>query len=333
MSNTTVKEIGLFTGGHAGGRLIYMIAEGEEKIFNNQIQKTNKCPITVVMEELVDKLRIHALRICEIFPRSGDSFYDFEKNQIASTTEADVKNILQNKLDNCWISSIKTPDNGFGLAFEYRRFDKDVHMKFFTEIIDAESGYDYFEEVMSIIEQISEEAFKWINFESVIDSQHILRNAAIVKYKAHTAAELDEILSEMSDEERIEVQSAFLERQGIMVVKPADALAELEAEEEEVSMEALPELDEKEVDQVEDTDDIPNIEEDVEQSPFDEEKPAFEEKPKTKSKKKKEEEEEVVSAEEAMIAEQEAEEESINEVEDDLDEEIIPQLYSDDDVD
>lgn len=234
----TIRSLVLFNGGNSGGVITYGIIEGDDKKFNNQISKINHAPIPIEMEVVVDKLKIHALRICEIFTRSADQYYDFKGNEVFTSKSGDISSRVQNMLYKCWISKVDFKENGFGISFTYERFDG-VMMKYSTDIINPNSNYDYYNEVMDILRELTPIAFEWIHLRLLPSDARVEYSVIAAQKKIHNPMDVKNILDGMSSEDRRKNAIEYLEKSGNIIISPEEALPHQNEEKEDNVEEAF----------------------------------------------------------------------------------------------
>jgi hypothetical protein len=273
MKFNNIHSLTLYNGGFSGGKLIYTIAEGGDKIFNNGVQKTNYSPTPQIMEVLFNQLRVHAMRICEIWSRVCDHYYDFATHGITEGKPEKEAEAVKNKLNKCRIDHINFKDGGFILKFSYKRFDGE-YLKFSTELVGEE--YDYFDVVMGILHKIAHLAVDWADMKLATETERVRQGVVMTIHKVDPIEALD-IINNWTEEEKDEFSKKHLEEKGHMIVSMNDALenrdddvqdAEEVATEQEEDVEEVPaaipqmeedtEIPESQIDKgVPPTDDIP----------------------------------------------------------------------------
>ena len=258
-----INKVQLENGGLTGGKVVYLINEGTDKIYNNEIVKTNHAPTPREMDVEVDKLKIHALRICEIFTRDADSLYDFDKSEITAADDH-IYQKIKNKLMKCRITGIVYDNDCFSLQFSYQRYDSNVFMRYSTENIT--DNYDYFDKVMEILRNIAPLAMKWVTFQTVGKKADVEFGIYMAENNFVDRELAQEAFDQLSQEDRDNIVIQSYEKRGWIMASPIEAL-EGEDENDEQPIEVEEKFEEVSVEE-RDTEDPIEVEEDVEETPF-----------------------------------------------------------------
>jgi hypothetical protein len=240
-NRVAIKSLSLFNGGLLGGKLKYAISEGSDIIYKNVIDKVNYCALPDELITEVNKLKVHGLRITEMWTKTADKYYDFNNHELMDIGPEDTMDRLHEKLSRCRISGIRFAQDGFALTFEYRRFDGNVFMKMFTELVTAESGYQYFDSVMEVIDAIAPIAYDWSQLKGGSNLNDIKFSTWVSQNNYDDPKKAREAFEKLSDDEKESISIEYLTKGGNIVISPQEALEDdFDQEEQAPEIEETP---------------------------------------------------------------------------------------------
>lgn len=217
----TISKITVNAGGLKG-----LILEGREDVAkNNKITEdgfklTKKHPISRDLEDKLKEFRFFALHICGL---------------ITDTTKKDEKFML---LEGCDVLSLEFEQGATGffkIKVASRVFDTKT-ITLTTPKTDSSDGYEWFDEVMKIIDSLLVEVEQYEKGLKQISDEDLM--ISYIRHGKDKSMDMDK-LNEMSAEEKADYCQSILEKLGCLVIRPDEVYEEGEVE--EVSLETTTE--------------------------------------------------------------------------------------------
>jgi hypothetical protein len=198
-----IKKIKLNDGGFKGAEIMFLKPEEKKnKVFNNEITEKRKNPIHYDMEKPFKDLRYHLLLICGVINTS------MEKTELDFTI-ADSE-----------VVSIKFDDESFVITGTMKSAFGSKTFKIETPAMTGDDGYDYYDAVRGIIDQIVVETELYMNSKKEVSPEEMaVRYIAAGKDKDVSA----DVFEGMSMEEKKEYCKNLLEEKfGMFVMENED---------------------------------------------------------------------------------------------------------------
>ncbi len=217
-----IKKITVQAGGLKG-----LILEGtvesvkENKLVTNTFKDGVKHPVNRDLEGKINELRFFALNICGLI------------------TESTPKNDKLMLIEGCDVLSLefeKGVTGYFKIKVASRVFDtKTITLS--TPKTDSSDAYEWFDEVMSIIDALLVEVDQYTKGLKKISDEDLM--ISYLRHGKDKSMDMDK-LNEMSAEEKADYCQSILEKLGCLVIRPDEVYEEGDAEEVSLETKAEP---------------------------------------------------------------------------------------------
>lgn len=193
------KKISMNQNGFRGAEIHYL--EPNDKGINELTKKYPRNPVHLGLEKLFKDLRVHLLWVCDVINDSMDI-----NEQAQKITETSVHTI---ELDG---------EHIVVSGEKYVLTDKYIDLK--TCKIQEGDGYEHYEELKRIVEEICAETEQYMSGSKKVDEKELLLRYAEVKHRTDIT---EESLKGLTQEQLVEMSLKILEKGvGAMVMMPQD---------------------------------------------------------------------------------------------------------------
>lgn len=245
MSKDKVSKLKLFSYGLKGASVTYKKLERVGDFdYDNGVIKENRSMITKEMKAYLNALRIHLLRPCGLWKKGWDPNYDFDRHELnlpENMEETTVRNFNE-LISTCKITQVEFYANGFCIHGTVPRVDGFADIKLSTEIIADDHGYDHYDIVHGVLQDLSKEALDFAELRSSVDDSYAKFEIFKSQYRTLNEEEAIDAFEKISDEKKIELIEEFNTNNGKVTIS-LDELLDPDSEDDSPivsKMEAAP---------------------------------------------------------------------------------------------
>lgn len=201
--------------------------------YNVESERVEKSPriITPEMRVILNKLRVHMLRMYGVWAASLDKYYDFTEGKLdekaMKALSPEQSKGISEKLEHSHVSSVLMMPGCVAIEGRVARLNgpgdySDNHVALNTGLILEDDGYDMFAEVEALANELAKEAKGYIRGEKFASNSTIAYNALMKEEKDEN--EVKARLEAMSEDEQKEFVNKYLEDNDMIVVGLDDVL-------------------------------------------------------------------------------------------------------------
>ena len=176
--------------------------------YENHTVKENKASVPREIKLAVDMLRIHLLRMTGIWNTSWDQMYDFGKHELVLPDSIDkvTKDKFKALLSNCKITQVDFFSEAFILQGTYpRQAGGNVTLKLSTELVSNEHDYQYFDDILSILETLADDSVEFAEGRMIAEKTQIQFDVFSNKFIELDADEALKMFERIPEEKRGEL--------------------------------------------------------------------------------------------------------------------------------